>query len=381
MEEMGSNLTVYTAKERQTDLARMARVHPAVTVVANSLLYNGDVTVRSAGRTFLLSRTVVANPSLAAQISTVVAKSENDAGHVQSLIAILRACTHLSSLTLSAVFFVRGPADLYTALQLHHRLRSFSYGHHGVENALESIVPLLTSFPNLKHLVLDRVAAIPPGRRPASPLVQRDLKRWGPPPSYRLDHLSITTWRSIDTSGWPVEYLEWLLGSSDSLRAFEAVGFVSARPLPDVFNVLVSRGLDTTLERLAIRDFCDASSAESAWSTTSEVDVVVVALDPNSLATTFPNLVSLSLMTNADDESTFRRPTPHLVLPRRLRSLQLDDDLFLEWNLLRTVQDPQLPTTFRTLRLRGPFPSDPDVKTLRRACHDKGMTCEVIRAF
>jgi hypothetical protein len=290
-----------------------------------------------------------------------------DTGHVDSLIKILRGCTNLENLSLSAVYFKSPPSDLYTSLQTHSQLRSFSYGFHGIESPLEAIVPLLNSFPNLKHLHLNRIAALPPGRNPSSPLVKRDLRKWGPPPTYALESISITNWRSIDTAGWPLEILDWLFGATtESLRSFQLIDFVAAVPLQSICDFLVDRS--SHLERLTIRDYQDGLSLEPQ------------PLDPNSLVATFPSLTHLSLMTNAD-ESSFRIPKPHLLLPPRLRFLQLDDDLFLIWRLIDTVQAVSAPTSFRHLRLRGPFPSDVDVKALRRACVAKAIDFEVVRAF
>jgi len=323
------------------------------------------VTARSAGRTHLLAQSLLENPALAPFVRTLVLM---DTGHVASLITILECCHYLEDLTLSAVYFAKDPpAILYIALQTHSQLRSFSYGYHGVETPFDSIFPLLSSFHHLKILRLDRVHAVAPDNTVSS-FLRRDLPLWGAPPSYNLESLSITTWGSVDTVGWPLQALDWLLGKTTRLHSFEVVDFVSAGPLQGVFDLLASRGYTRSLEHLVIRDFQD--------STSSEPDPV----DPNTLPSLFPNLTHLSLMTNSD-ESSFRIPTPHLRLPPRLRHLSLDEDLFLLWRLLDTIQDDSLPTSFRYLRLRGPFPSDPDVRLLRSACSEKGIECEVVRAF
>ncbi|GAA6008224.1 hypothetical protein JCM11491_001935 [Sporobolomyces phaffii] len=359
----------YSAKERQADLARMARVHPAFHAVAQSMLYGGEVTARSAGRTHLLARSLDSNRSLSDAIRTLSFRSEMDTGHAESLIKILRCCRSLRHLALSAVYLRNTPLDLYIELQTHSHLQSFSYGYHGVESPLEDIVPLLSSFPHLKNLTLDRVAAVPRGHSPVSALVKRELHRWGPPPPYHLETLTISNWKSIDTAGWPLELLRWLIGATSSgLRSLQLIDFVGVTPLSSIFDLLVERKCHGTLERLAIRDYQDGLSPEST------------PLDPNSLSDTFPNLSHLSLMTNAD-ETSFRSPCPHFILPPRLRFLQLDDDLFLTWRLLETVQAGTVPRTLRHVRLRGPFPSDVDVKALRRACSEKMIWCEVVRAF
>ncbi|GAA5835929.1 hypothetical protein JCM5353_003091 [Sporobolomyces roseus] len=332
------------------------------------MLYGDSVTVRSAGRTHLLAESLVANFNLADFVRTLCAKAEMDTGHVPSLITILERCHHLESLSLSAVYFAKDPpAKLYTTLQTHSQLRSFSYGFHGVESPFESIVPLLSSFRHLKILRLDRVNAMAPDRSVSS-FVKRDLPMWGPPPRYDLEELSITTWRSFDTLGWPLQGLDWLLGRTTKLKSFEAIDYVSTAPLQGVFDLLNSRGCAESLQQLVVRDFQD--------STSTEPDPV----DPNTLSSTFPRLTHLSLMTNSD-ESSFRIPTPYLRLPPRLRYLSLDEDLFLLWRLIDTIHDETLPTSFRYLRLRGPFPSDPDVRLLRSACLEKGIECEVVRAF
>ncbi|GAA5948159.1 hypothetical protein JCM3765_007133 [Sporobolomyces pararoseus] len=367
IEELRTDL--YTAKERQTDLARVAQIHPLTNEIARSMLYGGEVTARSAGRTHLLARSLICNPRISEFIRTLSFKSEMDSGHVESLIKILQICSNLENLSLSAVYLKSAPCDLYTSLQSHSQLRSFSYGFYGVESPLETIVPLLNSFLNLKHLNLDRIAAIPPGRSPNSSQVKRDLRRWGPPPTYSLESISITNWRSFDTAGWPLEIFDWLFGSTkSSLRSFQLVDFVGATPLQSVCDFLVDRMSNSFLERLTIRDYQDGLSLEPE------------PLDPNSLVATFPNLTQLSLMTNAD-ESSFTTPTPHLLLPPQLRFLQLDDDLFLTWRLLEMVQAESVPTSLKRIRLRGPFPSDGDVKALKRACGAKGIECEVVRAF
>ncbi|GAA5893547.1 uncharacterized protein JCM6883_003554 [Sporobolomyces salmoneus] len=366
IEEMRS-YWMYTAKERQTDLARIAQVHPITHAVAHSMLYGGDVTARSAGRTHLLARTLLDNQLIPSLIRTLSFKSEMDSGHVESLITILRNVPHLESLTLGAVYFKDPPSDLYTAIQTHTQLRSFSYGFYSAESPFEKIVPLLNSFPNLKHLALDRVAPLQ-FSGPLLPPSKRGMGWWGPPPTYSLESISISDWRMIGSSGWPLEVLSWLFGSTkSSLRSFQ-IDFLGLTSLESIFEFLVDRSCTLALERLTIRDFQDLSTLEP------------IPLDPNSLASTFPNLTHLFLMTNAD-ESSFLTPTPHLLIPPNLQTLQVDDDLFLTWRLLEAVQADSVPTSFKRLRLRGPFPSDPDVKALKRVCEAKGIVCEALRPF
>lgn len=345
------------------------QVHPILNAVAREMLYGGDVTARSAGRTHLLSRSLVSNPSLSGLVRSLSFRCEMDSGHVDSLITILQVCTEtLESLTLSAVYLKSARAELYTTLQA-TSLRSFSYGFHGIESDLDPIVPLLTSFRNLKELVLDRVAAIPPGAAPSAHRVKRGLRLWGAPPTYALESISITNWHNIDAVGWPLEMLDWLFGSTKaSLKSLHLCELSSAAPLGAICDLLADRSCHSSLEKLTVRDFRDGHSLEPR------------PLDPNSFATIFPNLTHLSLMTNAD-ESSFHTPKPHLVLPARLRVLQVDDDLFLTWRLLETVQAASAPATLRRIRLRGPFPSDIDVKALKRACERKGVACEVLRPF
>ncbi|GAA5925456.1 uncharacterized protein JCM15063_005030 [Sporobolomyces koalae] len=378
----------YTAKERQSDLARLAKVracssvkpcppgplsevydllgslqvHPTLTVVARSLLYGGQVTARSAGRTHLLARSLTSNPTLSEFIRTLSFKSENDAGHVESLVTILKHCPLLEDLTLSAVYLLKNPpASLYGALQAHAQLRAFSYGFQKKHILLETIAPLLQSFPNLKHLALTGFV------EPEIPRFTFSSLRFGPPPSYSLESLSITDWLFPCTKMWVTDELEWVFGATDGLRAFEARELDATRvPLDDILDCVARRSRLSGLRKFVFRQ-CFVSAPPRL-------------IDPNSLATLYPQLEHLSLMPD-EFESSFAIPEPHLVLPPQLRTLQLDEDLFLSWRLLETIRDPSLPRSLRQVRLRGPFASDPDVKLLKRACTVRGIECEVTRAF
>ncbi|GAA5950729.1 hypothetical protein JCM21900_000495 [Sporobolomyces salmonicolor] len=367
-EELGSGLKVYTDKERQHDLTRVSSVHSVLCQAARSLLYGGSVNIRSAGRTFLLSQTLSINNDLTALVQTLVAKSENDAGHTLSLISILNHTPNLSALTLSAVFFKDPPTDLYTALQAHTGLRTFSYGYRGFETPFENIVPLLPSFKHLKHLALDRICAIPPGRHPNSLLTRRDIRKWGPPPSYRLESFRMQNCRSIDTPGWPLNALRWALGATDALRSLALVSFDGAASLQDFFALLAERGCTSSLEHLTISVYRDSLSPDPT------------PFDPNSFAALFPALTHLSLMTN-DDESSFSTPSPYLLLPSKLRILEMHDDLFHTWRLLEAIETGGVPPSLRKIKLKGPFPTDPDVRALKWACQDRGVAFEVERAF
>ncbi|GAA5820507.1 hypothetical protein JCM11251_003022 [Rhodosporidiobolus azoricus] len=367
---LGADLKTYSDRERQTDLARIAPVSTRFCLIAHTLLYGGQVNVRSAGRTFLLSRTLAEDDSLAALVRFFIAKSEIDFGHPVSLVKIIRA-TKLEALTLSSIFFTRHPtADLYTSLQAHPQLSSFSYGYRGVDNPLSQITPLLQAWPNLRNLHLDRIAAF---ERGSSPL--KALTEWGPPPTYRLSSLSFNNCRTIDTVGWPLTAFKWLLGLTDSLSSLSLIGFDGDFDLVQLFSLLSSRSCDSTLTRLTIRNFGDSSDyshlPDHSWPS---------PLDPNIFATYFPSLSFLSLANN-DGETCFATPTPSLRLPPSLRVLELHEDLFLDWKLLRTISDGDVPATFKKIKLLGPFPTDPDVKLLKEASEERGLLFEVERAF
>ncbi|GAA5904060.1 hypothetical protein JCM6882_003814 [Rhodosporidiobolus microsporus] len=371
---LGADLKVYSDRERQTDLARVATINSRFCLVAHTLLYGGAVNVRSAGRTFLLSRTLSSNDSLAALVRFFTAKSEIDFGHPVSLVKIIGA-TRLEAVTLSSIFFTKHPtADLYTALQTHTQLSSFSYGFRGVDNPLSPIAPLLQSWPNLQHLDLDRVAALDRNASTDPLSKSRELRTWGPPPSYRLSSLAFSNCRTIDTVGWPLIAFKWLLGGTNALTSLSLVGFDGVFDLAQLFSLLSARGCDTSLERLTVRNFRDASHHSHLPDFT-----LSSAFDPNALSTYFPALSYLSLANN-DGETCFAVPKPCLRLPPSLRLLELHEDLFLEWKLARTVSE-EIPTTFKKIKLVGPFPTDPDVKLLKEAAEDRGLLFEVERAF
>ncbi|GAA5975709.1 hypothetical protein JCM11641_005844 [Rhodosporidiobolus odoratus] len=344
---LGADLKVYTDKERQADLARIAPVNSTFCHVARTLLYGGVVNVRSAGRTFLLHQTLHSAPSLASLVRTLVAKSESDNGHLASLISIL-SLTRLTSATLSAVFFTSNPPfELYTALQSHTQLRAFSYGYRGIDTPLAPIAPLLQLAP-----------PYPSHPRPCRPM--------------GAESLVISNCRIIDTPGWPLLAIKWLLGSTNCLASLTLVGFDGLFDLPQLFTLLTARHCAYTLEHLVIRNFRNAIEFDP--------DFPPPPFDPKTFPTFFPSLSSMSLGNN-DDETCFASPTPSLVLPPSLRTLELYEDLFLDWRLLATIEEGRSPLALRNVKLVGPFPTDPDVKALKQACEERGMLFEVERTF
>ncbi|GAA6028385.1 hypothetical protein JCM8097_007006 [Rhodosporidiobolus ruineniae] len=371
---LGSDLKVYSPRERQTDLARLAPVHSTLCSVARTLLYGDHVNVRSAGRTFLLCRTLLANPDVAALVRHLVAKSENDNGHPTSLVQIIQS-TRLSSVTLSALFLTKHTSfELYSALQAQRRLVSFSYGFHGIDSPLAPIAPLLQAWPGLKQLSIDRIGAAERTGSVDSLSLSREVRSWGPSPGYQLHTLAVANCRIIDTVPYSLAAFKWLLGSSTSLVSLSLVGFDGLFDLAELFSLLASKGCDQTLERLEIRNFRDANERDL-----DDPDLISTAFDPNALSTYFPNLSYLSLANN-DDETCFSFPSPFLRLPPNLRILKLHEDLFLDWRLRQSVEEG-VPASLRKIKLVGPFPSDPDVKALRVECEERGVSCEVERSF
>ncbi|BGP16565.1 hypothetical protein JCM10213_000523 [Rhodosporidiobolus nylandii] len=365
---LGWELKVYSDKERQTDLTRLAHVNRAFKLIADTLLYGGTVNVSSAGRTFLLACTLKTNETLAALVHTLVAKSVIDNGHPASLLQILQL-THLTSATLASVFFTKNQAsfEMYSALQAQRRLESFAYGFHGVDTPLAPITPLLQSWPGLTSLTLDRVA--PFDRGLDSLKRHAEVRGWGSPPSYKLKSLEISNCRSIDTVGWPLKAFKWLLGATDGLTSLTLVGFDAAFDLRELFALLAEQGCTSSLERLNIRNF----------SGDADLDLDEPRFDPSSLSTLFPSLSFISLA-NDDGETCFLPPKPFLHLPPSVRILELHEDLFLDWHVLRTVEEGP-PASFRKIKLVGPFPTDPDVRALRTACEERGLLLEVERTF
>ncbi|GAA6000080.1 hypothetical protein JCM10207_006041 [Rhodosporidiobolus poonsookiae] len=366
---LGHDLKLYTDKERQSDLARLATTSSALCLVARTLLYGDVVNVRSAGRTFLLNRTLAENAELSALVRHLVAKSEIDFGH-PSIVDLIRNSPNLASLALSSIYFTKqlSSAALYSALQAHTQLASFAYGYRGIDNDLSPIAPLLQSWPSLQHLVLDRVEAIPRGEDRSA--VHRELRSWGQSPPYRLSSLSIANVRIPDTFGWPLPAFQWLFGATTTLTSLSLVTFDALFDLDQLFSLLSSRGGAKHLEQLLIRDFRDARDPDSSDR---------APFDPNTLSAYFHSLTHLTLAEN-DEESTFVRPAPHFVLPPNLRLLVLYEELFLDWKLAHTVAAAP-PPSFRKLKVVGPFPTDPDVKLLKHECEAHGILFEVQRMF
>ncbi|GAA5872847.1 hypothetical protein JCM8547_005718 [Rhodosporidiobolus lusitaniae] len=371
-------------RTRQSNLARLALVNSTFSSVAHTLLYGSRaVTVRSAGRTFLLARTLSSNPDLASVVKHFVARSEMDNGHLPSLVQIL-STAKLTSVTLSSVFFAKDPpVELYSALQAQNELLSFSYGYHGLDSPLGPIAPLLQSWPALKNLTLAEIAAVRRDQSSFPFTPSRELRSWGPPPPYRLSSLSISNVRIINLVGWSLPAFEWLLGSMNSpssLTSLTLVEFDGLFDLAQLFSLLSSRGCSNALERLTIRNFRDATTQSSFPIEEGQEDVEYAgAFDPNNLSAYFPSLRHLSLDNN-DDETCFSTPHPHLLLPPSLRTIELYEDLFLTWNLLQTVEDGA-PPSLGAARLVGPFASDPDVKQLKAACEKRGIAFRVERSF
>lgn len=357
------------------------QVNSTFSLVAHSLLYGSpSVSVRSGGRTFLLARTLSSNPSLASLVRTLVAKSENDQGHPESLVAILRSTT-LASVTLSAVFFREVNSELYSALQAQQQLARFSYGFHGVSSPLADVAPLLQSWPNLTRLTLKHVGASSRDEQVGSLASQaRTLRRWGPPPSYRLNSVEVHNCRIFELAGWPLATFDWLLGSSrHSLTSLTLIEFDALFSLDELFTLLTtSHSTSHTLQRLTIRNFRNSSSTRISFHDDFSPDLPP-PFDPNSLSIYFPSLTYLSLAQN-DDETCFSTPRPSFLPPPQLVQLELYEDLFLLWGILRTVETGT-GEALRRLRTVGPFASDPDVQELKRACGRRGIECEVKRSF
>ncbi|BGP40451.1 hypothetical protein JCM10450v2_004433 [Rhodotorula kratochvilovae] len=368
----GSN---YTDKERQTDLARIAPVCKAFHAATIPLLYSDTVNVRSAGRTFLLARTLAAQPALAPLVHTLVAQSIIDSGHAPSVLALLRGTPNLASLTLGGVFLtLHGSPEMRAALAS-KRLTSLSYGFSaGSSGGLVCLAPFLQAFTALEHLALRNVPVEAPAERwtapPGAPATFRAL---GPPPMYELRSFEVHNERGpVGTQPWSLRAVEWALGASSALTSLSLSDFPASFSLTELFDALAARGCGRTLRRLTLRQFEHRAR-------TRLVFVPRGMLDPNALGAWFPSLSHLVLEETPGAEN-FALPAEGVFRPPgELRVLELHGGLHRAFALSRMLEGGK--GALGKIRLVGPYPTDPDVKELRLVCEEAGVILEAARSF
>ncbi|BGP24988.1 hypothetical protein Rt10032_c09g3932 [Rhodotorula toruloides] len=360
--DLGADLKVYSAKERQTDLARLAMVCRAFYAATVSLLYGDAVTCRSAGRTYLLDRSLLSNPDLRPLVRSLVMKSELDNGHVSSLTSILRQTPSLESLALASCFFEgdsRLSPLLPTLLSATH-VQHFAYGFGSRLDRLVAIQRILPRWSQLRSLRLHRVDV-------------QGLSRVEPRPSYRLEAFT------IDNTGALVPHhdyscdlldLDWLLGEPGRLESFALVQLDVRSNASALLRLLVERGHATTTSRLTIRQIL-----------TTLPEPERSLLDPNALASLFPRLAYLELdETEYTGNATFASPEPYFEFPPTLRTLILQPPLDATFRLLQSLQSKR-PLKLRKIKIIGAYPTAIEMQRLRQKCTELGIAFTVERSF
>ncbi|GAA6050352.1 hypothetical protein JCM3770_002977 [Rhodotorula araucariae] len=368
----GSN---YTDKERQTDLARLAPVCKAFHAATIPLLYSDTVNVRSAGRTFLLARTLAAQADLAPLVHTLVAQCAIDMGHSPSVLALLQHTPKLACLTLDGVYLTsHGSPEMRAALAA-KRLNSLTYGSvAGSTGGLVCLAPFLQTFTALEHLALrDVPVEVPADRWTAPPGAPATFRACGPAPAYTLRSFE---WhnerRGLETRPWSLCAVEWALGATIALTSLTLVDFPATFALGTLFDALAARGCGTALRRLTVRQF--EHRALSPLEPVPRGDV-----DPNELEAWFPALTHLALE-DTPDAPNFAPPADGVFHPPpELRVLELHGGLHRPFGLAHTLEGAK--GALGKIRLVGPYPTDPDVKELRWMCQEAGVLLEAARSF
>ncbi|GAA6035128.1 hypothetical protein NBRC10512_006214, partial [Rhodotorula toruloides] len=360
--DLGADLKVYSAKERQTDLARLATVCRAFHAATVPLLYGDAVTCRSAGRTYLLDRSLLANPDLRPLVRTLVMKSELDNGHVSSLTSVLRHTPSLESLALASCFFEgdSGFSPLFPTLLSATHIQHFAYGSGSRLDRLVAAQRILPRWTQLRSLRLHRVDP-------------QDLALVHPAPTYRLEEFSLDNSGALlpeNAHSCSLNDLLWLVGSPGALESFSLVHLALHSDALKLVTRLVEQGHATTLSRLTLLGIRPTLPL-----------VERTLLDPNDLAPLFPRLAYLEL---ADYNHNFgvhiEHPHLHFAIPSTLRTLVLHDPLDQHFYLPQSLAR-QRPTNLRNVKIIGAYPTASHSRRLQSLCHDLGIAFEVERNF
>ncbi|BGP32430.1 hypothetical protein JCM10296v2_004211 [Rhodotorula toruloides] len=363
LRDLGADLKVYSAKERQTDLARLATVCRAFHAATVPLLYGDAVTCRSAGRTYLLDRSLLANPDLRPLVRTLVMKSELDNGHISSLTSILRHTPSLGSLALASCFFEgdSGFSPLLPTLLSATHIQHFAYGFGSRLDRLVAAQRILPRWTQLRSLRLHRVDP-------------QDLALVHPAPTYRLEEFSIDNSGALlsqNAHSCSLNDLLWLVGLPGALKSFSLVRLALHSDASKLVTRFVEHGHAATLSRLTLRGI---------QSTLPRVKRTL--LDPNDLASLFPRLAYLDLADHDHDlgEHILEHPEPHFKIPSTLRTLVLHVPLDQYFFLLRSLER-QRPTSLRSIKVIGAYPTSTHSRRLQSLCHDLAIAFEVERNF
>ncbi|TNY24786.1 hypothetical protein DMC30DRAFT_413021 [Rhodotorula diobovata] len=367
-------------KERQRDLQRLAPVCKAFHATAVPLLYGDTVNVRSAGRTFLLSRTLAARPDLAVLVHSLAAHSTFDQGHGPSTVAVLRDTPNLVSLELGEPLLQRLGTPAARAALAAKRLTRFSYGFGAGATSLTELAPFLQGWNSLERLELHNVLIV----RDSLDRLRSELERTTPAPedpplhsapTYALRGVAVhfeTSLQPLPTPPvWSLAAFNWVLGSTNALSSLVLVHTTSGVGLPALFDALVERGCGPTLRRLTIRRFTHVDVQKGL--------APPHAVDPSALVQWFPSLSHLALEETPSAPNVLH-PTPAFVPPPELRVLELHgDELHRGFQLARTLEAGG--GALGKIRLVGPSPTSAEIKLLRWACEEKGVLLEVARAL
>ncbi|GAA5944156.1 hypothetical protein JCM3775_001083 [Rhodotorula graminis] len=375
--QLGSGSS-YSDRERQRDLAGVAKVCRRFSELSIPLLYGDTIQVRSAGRQHCLARTLEADPALAASVHDLVVVPTADQAHAPSALVLLRSTPNLASLTLGEALFNQLEASHMRDALAAKALKRFSFGFSAGESETTSLVdlaPLLVGWTVLEHLELH---GVPPDHRVRGVATAAQ----GPPaalvavgPLYRLAHLEVhgvEGWHS--RSFWSTAALDWVLGRSHALTSLALVDMTCGFALPALFDELVSRGCGSTLSHLALRRIRVAAHISPRL------------LDPNDLGTWFPSLTHLSFQ---DEPRTpiCAAPSPAFRPSSSLRVLELHG----RWpkhdlNLVRMLEG-NVETSdggqaaLGKLKVVGLSPTNADVKELSAACRRHAIVFELVCKF
>ncbi|GAA6001481.1 uncharacterized protein JCM10292_006274 [Rhodotorula paludigena] len=364
---LGDELKVWSDKERQTDLSRLAPTCKALYFATVPLLYGGTVSLRSAGRTFLLARTLAEHADLRCLVHDLDLTAANDNGHPPSVIALLDLLHDtLDTLVFRPIYLTAaGTPMLRAALLSCTSLRSFTYTNEPFgTSALVCLAPFLQHWPQLVELTLRCVSVeVESGLWHPPPGVPRIFAECGPPPRYRLERLTLQG----SSDPWTLDATKWVLGATDALQDLIVHDWAAQFPAVDLLTQLVARGGGPALEQLAVRDYHCVDPARSDRPS-RETD----RMQPEDLATWFPNLTHYTLQDDCSDDGRRRAfasaQPPHFVPGPKLRVLSLywpwDDGWELEKLLQAREADASVAPALEVIRLVKARPSDPIVRLL-----------------
>ncbi|GAA5856068.1 hypothetical protein JCM9279_006495 [Rhodotorula babjevae] len=379
--QLGSGSS-YSDRERQRDLAGVAKVCRRFYAVSIPLLYGDSINVRSAGRLHCLGRTLEADPALAASVHDLVLLPTADQAHAPSALILLRTTPNLASLSLGAALFQGLNTPHMRGALVVKALRRFSVGFGGggsASTSLDELVLYLVGWTQLEVLELHDVRVAPPAYGAVT--LDRRLALLDPPapdaalPAYDLVRLEVHGPEcSPERTVWSFVGLKWLLGRSCALTALSLVDVTRAFPLPALFDELVRRGCGSTLRRLSIRRTLLAPHLSP--------DLI----DPNDLASWFPSLTHLCLQ-DYEHLPSFAAPRPAYRPPSSLRVLELHGpfpklDLNLVGMLVGNIQTfDGGQASLGKIRLVGTLPTSVHLSELRAACQPLGVVVELVWTF